>query len=119
MRSIEEHFESEFERTYGHRADAKSFELVTVRLVLQLPRAVEHGKAWMPDGSATEETERQVYFGPELGRIAAAVLSRRALALKPRRGPALIQEYDTTIVVPPGCEANLDGHKNVVIAVGN
>ena len=119
MRSIEERFESEFERTYGHRADAKAFELVTVRLVLRLPRAVEHGKAWMPDGSAAEETERPVYFGPEQGRLGAAVLSRRALALKACRGPALIQEYDTTIVVPPGCEARLDDHDNVAIAVAS
>jgi len=119
MQAIEESFEAEFERTYGHRADAKSFELATVRLVLRLPRPVEHGTAWMPDGSTAAEAERLVYFGPEQGRLKAAVLSRRALARKPRPGPALIQEYDTTIVVPPGCAAGIDGQANVVITVGN
>jgi N-methylhydantoinase A len=118
MRAVEERFEAEFERTYGHRADAKAFELVTVRLVLRLPRHLEHGTAWMPDISATTETERQVYFGPEAGKAMAAVLSRRDLGRTPRPGPALIQEYDTTIVVPPGCEASIDSHANVVITVG-
>jgi N-methylhydantoinase A len=118
MRAIEESFEVEFERTYGHRADAKAFELVTVRLVLRLPRTVEHGTAWMPDRSLPAETERLVYFGPEQGHVKAAVLSRCALDHKSRPGPVLIQEYDTTIVVPPDCEASLDSHANVVITVG-
>ncbi len=118
MRKIEEEFETEFERTYGHRADAKAFELVTVRLVLRLPRQVEHGTTWMPDISAAAETQRRVYFGPDQGLLDAAVLSRRDLERGQRPGPALIQEYDTTIVVPPGCEASLDGHANVVISIG-
>jgi N-methylhydantoinase A len=59
-----------------------------------------------------------VYFGPEQGQVKAAVLPRRALAGKRRPGPAVIQEYDTTIVVPPGCEASMDAHDNVVIAIG-
>jgi N-methylhydantoinase A len=117
LRSIEERFEQEFEQTYGHRGDTKVFELVTVRLVMRVPRAVEHGKEWASEHSGPD-TQRPVYFGPEHGQRAAAVLSRNSLGRAPRPGPALIQEYDTTIVVPPGCAAAIDAHGNVILTIG-
>jgi N-methylhydantoinase A len=117
LRATEQRFEQEFERTYGHRGDTKAFELVTVRLVMRVPRAVEHGIDWAPERAASD-TRRAVYFGPELGQLDAAVLSRHSLGRAPRVGPLLIQEYDTTIVVPPGCDAGVDDHGNVVIGIG-
>jgi N-methylhydantoinase A len=116
LRSLEERFEHEFERTYGHRGDTKSFELVTVRVVMRVPRAVEHGTDWAPEEPAGE-TRRIVCFGPHVGEVDTAVVARRSLADSPRPGPLLIQEYDTTIVVPPRCDASLDAFGNVVIAV--
>jgi N-methylhydantoinase A len=118
MRAIEESFESEFERTYGHRGDTKAFEFVTARLVLRVARQVEHGEAWAAERQARTESERPIYFGAEQGLVKAAVLSRSRLGREPRPGPALIQEYDTTIVVPPGCSVGLDDHGNVVIDTG-
>jgi N-methylhydantoinase A len=117
LRAIEERFEQEFERTYGHRGDTKAFELVTVRLVMRVPRVVEHGTDWAPERAAAD-ARRAVYFGPEHGQVETAVLSRQSLGRAPRAGPLLIQEYDTTIVVPPGCDAALDDHGNVVIGIG-
>ena len=35
----------------------------------------------------------------------------------PLAGPAIIEEFDTTIVVPPECTATLDDFGNVVIAL--
>ncbi|HET7098138.1 MAG TPA: hydantoinase/oxoprolinase family protein [Casimicrobiaceae bacterium] len=117
LRALEERFEHEFERTYGHRGDTKAFELVTVRLVMRVPRKVEHGTDWAPEPAAPE-TMRSVYFGPAIGAIETAVISRQALERGSRPGPLLIQEYDTTIVVPPRCDASLDAHGNVLINVG-
>lgn len=116
LRTLEDRFEQEFERTYGHRGDTKSFELVTVRVVMRVPRAVAHGTDWAPEAAAAE-TRRIVCFGPHVGEVDTAVISRGSLADAPRAGPLLIQEYDTTIVVPPRCDASLDAFGNVVIAV--
>ena len=30
-------------------------------------------------------------------------------------GPAIVQEYDTTVVVPPGWTAVLDAHGNILL----
>jgi N-methylhydantoinase A len=36
----------------------------------------------------------------------------------PRPGPLLLDEYDATTLVPPGCAARLDAHGNIVITTG-
>ena len=44
------------------------------------------------------------------------ILSRADLAT-PREGPAVIEEYDATCVVPPGARAQLDASGNIVMEV--
>ncbi len=44
------------------------------------------------------------------------VPSRADLA-SARVGPLIVEEYDTTCVVPPGARAQLDGAGNIVIAL--
>jgi N-methylhydantoinase A len=43
------------------------------------------------------------------------VLGRAALDLTARLGPLLIDEYDATTLVPPGCRAWRDEWDNIVI----
>jgi N-methylhydantoinase A len=50
--------------------------------------------------------------------VATPVLDRADLGTAPRPGPVLIDEYDATTLVPPGCAAQLDGHGNIVISTG-
>ena len=53
------------------------------------------------------------------GRVARrAVISRAALLdSPPREGPLIVEEYDATCVVPPGCRATLDSLGNIDIAL--
>jgi len=46
------------------------------------------------------------------------VLARTDLAATPRPGPLIVEEYDATTVVPPGCAAWRDQWENIVIEVG-
>jgi len=117
LREAEEAFESEYERIYGHRGDHRVFELVNCHLVATVIRGVEHQGRWPEEalgGTATFAT-REVYFGPETGSVRTPVLGREALDEHLRPGPLLVQEYDTTIVVPPGCHASRDRHGNVLV----
>jgi N-methylhydantoinase A len=50
--------------------------------------------------------------------MATAVITRGLLAATPRPGPLLVDEYDATTLVPPGCAARLDPHGNIVITTG-
>jgi len=120
LRDVERRFEEEFEKTYGHRSPHKQFELVTVRLVASVSRHADHSGKWAADaGGNGAPRERMVYFGARHGRCATQVLRRADLAARPRPGPMIVQEYDTSVVVPPHCSACLDAHGNIVIEVGH
>jgi N-methylhydantoinase A len=49
--------------------------------------------------------------------VATPVVTRAALLDGERRGPFLVDEYDSTIVVPPECSARLDGFGNVEVTI--
>jgi N-methylhydantoinase A len=120
LREAEERFEQEFERTYGHRGQARRFELVTCRVIASVARSAEHTELWAADRSASRpETARDAYFGERLGTLRTAVVSRASLQGPLRRGPLIVQEYDTSVVVPPGCSAALDAHGNIVLDIGS
>ncbi|RPH77738.1 MAG: hydantoinase/oxoprolinase family protein, partial [Candidatus Rokuibacteriota bacterium] len=124
---IEETFGREHERTYGHRAGAEEpVEIVSLRVVgrglsdrPRVPGRAQIDRDARPGGPgpripAAERLVRRVYFGPEAGWLATPILARADLAT-PREGPAVIEEYDATCVIPPGARAALDGWGNIVM----
>jgi N-methylhydantoinase A len=116
--ALDEAFGREHERTYGHRAGPdEPVEIVSLRVV-------GHGLSEGPrvparvqvDHAAPAGGTRRVYFGPERGWIVTPILSRGDLG-REREGPAVIEEYDATCVVPPGARARLDEWNNIVMDV--
>ena len=63
--------------------------------------------------------ERRVYFGPQDGWVDVPVLSRGSLGRTRSAGPLIVEEYDTTIVIPPGAAASLDEFGNVLVDVSS
>jgi N-methylhydantoinase A len=59
-----------------------------------------------------------VSFARGKPRIKARLLPRAAVEQGPVAGPAIIESYDTTIVVPPGCTARAAGAGSIVIEMG-
>jgi N-methylhydantoinase A len=109
-------FEMEFEKTFGHLGRQREFELVTLRMVMKIARRVEHGEAWRGETqSRKRESARKIYLGRDLGLVDARVVARRDLAPAAIRGPCLVEEYDTTIVVPLDWTASLDEWGNVLM----
>jgi len=119
LTALEEAFEAEYERTFGHRGVTRAFDFVTARLVggaaRSNPTLVEWVQIEAEAGPATHS--RSAYFGPEHGRLDTPVIRRADLGASPRPGPLLVQEYDTTVVVPPLFAASLDACGNIVIDV--
>jgi N-methylhydantoinase A len=59
---------------------------------------------------------RLVHFGPACGTLETAVLAiRSALGRSWRQGPIIIEEYDSTCIVPPDTRARVDSHGNIEI----
>ena len=57
---------------------------------------------------------RRAYFGRAQGWIDTPVVARAALA-GGGAGPCIVEEYDSTCLVPPGVRANVDGRGNLVL----
>ena len=57
---------------------------------------------------------RQAYFGPKHGTQQTAI-RRRADMSTAQAGPVIIEEPDTTVVVPPGWSVEREGQGNLVL----
>ena len=66
-------------------------------------------------GAKVSTEARDAYFGAEHGVIRTAVVSRASLLSTPRNGPVIIEEPDTTVLVPPKWHAECDAQLNLVL----
>jgi N-methylhydantoinase A/oxoprolinase/acetone carboxylase beta subunit len=58
---------------------------------------------------------RRAYFGDDLGWVDAELVTRFDLIGEPIRGPIIVEEATTTVVVPPDWDARSDEHGNIVL----
>jgi N-methylhydantoinase A len=119
LRAVEARFGAEHQRTYGHRADDDPIELVNLRVAAtgrgDSPRSVT--AAYTLSESNGTATSRPAYFGPQHGWLETPIIARSELDSTPRRGPLIVEEYDATTIVPPGCAAWRDAAHNIVLEV--
>jgi 5-oxoprolinase (ATP-hydrolysing) len=118
--TLAEEFHSAHEREYGHRFDA-AVEIVNIRVVgigrIEELKATEL-EAGDADPSAAEMLSREVVFdvGGTAERHATPFYDREKLRAGNRiEGPAIVEQYDTTTVIPPGLTADVDRFGNIVI----
>jgi len=119
LRTLAAEFGREHERTYGHQAEGDPIHIVNLRLTARVLRPADRAAIRLQEDRAGRGGERRAYFGPTHGAIATRVVTRAALDATPRPGPLLVDEYDATTLVPPGCAARLDAHGNIVITTGD
>jgi N-methylhydantoinase A len=123
IRQMEEAFEKEHEKTYGHCFPGHPKETVSLRVIGSVVPDDVHtiNLRWRVDRKAFQETKevfRKAYFGPEMGERNTPVLSSRdALGREFRPGPQIIEEYEGTIVITPDAQAALDEWGNILIDV--
>ena len=117
---LEEAFGAEHERVYGHRAGPdEPVELVSVQVIGR----GQSNRYSMPDQLRMSRAEpaapppRKAYFGTDLGWIETPVLGGRSALRTPIVGPAIVEEYDATLLITPGAKARLDSSDNIVISL--
>jgi len=105
------------QQRYGFCDVHKSVEIVNLRLRMiaaSEPYSPTHRESVPGDGNAACYAERPVFFE---GKFIPSRLYRRE-GLAPGdviHGPAMITEYTSATVVPPGCRAEMDGFGNLII----
>ena len=113
--SLRQTFEDEHERLYGHRSAAgHTVEVLAVRLVGKAARDRTEGILQPPELQGETAPSRIAYFGSRWGTVDAPVVTRTSLR-EVAQGPLLVDEYDSTVVVPPATRVWLDDLHNVVM----
>ena len=117
VESLVERFEAEHERTYGQRARNERVVVVAIRLIGRVAGAGNGIATGVRGRAAAPESSRNAWFGPDFGWLPTPVVGRGSVPRGGREGPLLVEEYDSVIVVPPGCTARSDPSGSIVIAV--
>ncbi|HVA86405.1 MAG TPA: hydantoinase/oxoprolinase family protein [Candidatus Saccharimonadales bacterium] len=107
-----ERFKGAYVATYGHAHVEETIELVNLRIRATV--AVEQAPPPEAATAAHGRDVRRAYFRG-LGWRDMRLTSREQLALTPQRGPLAMDEYDTTILVPPGLVAGVDVSGNLIM----
>ena len=118
---VAESFHAAYARSYGYRDDAAAIEAVDWHLTATLPAgAAELDLGWRaPEQGAVAPAERPAWFPETEGFAAAAVHDRRGLGVGTEiAGPAILEEPESTVVVPPGMTAGVNRGGHVIIDTG-
>ncbi len=119
FRLVKERFEQAHRQLYGFIAEGEPVQLVTYRLVASgvvEKAAFKAREIEGEDSSAAISGKRDVWMA-EAGGFTAASLYNRDL-LKPGNvvaGPAIIDQMDSTTVLPPGYVATVDAYLNLIV----
>ena len=122
MRGIVEAYVTRYQREFGYTipTDIAEVEICSARLVASgNTRKAELPRMPPGDGHARPRTARAVYFREAGGFVQTAIYDKSALgpgaALS---GPAVIEQMDSAILIPPGASGVVDAYLNVIIDVG-
>jgi len=100
-------FESAYENLYSLRLPDVDVEVVSWRLVAIGPSASRHSEPELAATPAKPKTTRKARF--HRNDLDTPVYERRELARgQSIKGPAIIEERETTIIILPGWRANVD-----------
>lgn len=115
LRDAESRFRTEYERTYGFNAEGSALQIANLRVIALSPRQPDLEWRASIDNHRGATKKRDVYFGSEHGLHQTPILIRDDLRGKVVEGPAIVEEYDSTTVIPPQCSATLDANGCIVI----
>jgi N-methylhydantoinase A/oxoprolinase/acetone carboxylase beta subunit len=113
-------FDEVYAARYGYAPPAEPVEVVTWKLsaIGGAPR-VALAKAATSPAAGGVKGRRRAYFLEAGGWIDCPVYDRYALAAGQQlAGPAIVEERESTSVLPPGTVAVVDDYANLVVEVG-
>ena len=117
----ERKFHLQHERRFGFADRSRPLEIVNVRLRVSAPaESYEFAETLLVpgDGSQALSGTREIYFDGAWGK--AATYNRDHLRPGDAiQGPALIGEYTSTTVLPPGCSLEVDCRGNLLISIND
>jgi N-methylhydantoinase A len=120
LKAARQRFDAVHAKIHGHAAKEKSVEVVSYRLRVRVavpkyvPQALPTGAASAPQPASIKGT-RRVSFGAGKA-LDATIYDRDKLSVGVTfTGPAIVEQFDATTVVPPGWHASVDRYGNLIL----
>ena len=116
---LHERFLERYDELFGRRITGVPVETVTWRLTASgpTPNIELNFRGQRIESGAAEKGERQVHF-PETGFAPCKVYNRYGLGASTAfRGPAVVEERESTVVAGPDTTLSIDGHLNLIIDI--
>ncbi len=106
---LRERFAVLHEQQYGYRSDTEAVETMNVRVIARVTGNESHvpDRITLDERASAPHGPRNVYLGPQFGTLPARVCGRADLTATWTAGPLLVEEFDSTTVVPPDGRARL------------
>lgn len=111
-------FEDEHEREHAYRREGSPIEVYRLNLrATGTTRKAEIARHELGGAMPDPVSRRQVSFGSD-GIVDTAIYKRPDLPAGAEfMGPAIIEQLDSTVVVPPGASARVDEYLNIIMTV--
>ena len=123
VRKLRADFDDIHEREYSRRFEESDVEIPNLRvrgIGLQPKLRAPEAEQGPESAAAALRHEADAWFraGGSLGKVTTRFYDRVALkAGNVLEGPAIVNQYDSTTVIPPGLTARVDRFGNIVIAI--
>ncbi len=115
---IAKKFHSRHREIYGHCSEEESVEIVSYRIRATIAMPQYQPSSVSPHAALdhSRDAERLVYFEAASGFVPARIYRRASLDLSDFiEGPAIVEQEDTTTVIPPGWIAAMDEFATLVM----
>ena len=107
-------FAEAHQRDFGYVTEDE-LQMVNVRLIAKQSQAkTEVPSRFKIESVATKKEKRGIFFGKDAGWVETEVIDRMEVQGK-KTGPLIVEEYDSTTVVPPGWSIELDNMMSIVM----
>jgi N-methylhydantoinase A/oxoprolinase/acetone carboxylase beta subunit len=111
-------FDERHAQIHGHAAKERPVELVSYRLRVRVPVPKYQTREEKPPAApsaAAAKGKRTIHFDGKTA-IEAALYERDRLGVATViAGPAIVEQFDATTVIPAGWSARVDGLKNLIL----
>ena len=120
MLAARERFDERHTQIHGHAAKEKPVEMVSYRLRVRVavPKyqpVIEAPPAAPRPIAEARKGERSVYFDGKTA-TAATLYERDKLDVGVTvTGPAIVEQFDATTVIPPNWRARVDSYRNLIL----
>lgn len=113
-------FHAAHRRAHGYDAPEAPVQLVNVRVALRVsPAPLPSLLGPATKGVPRPEATREVFFEEAAGFVSCPVYRRDTLCAGfVLKGPAVIEQMDSTVVVPPDAAGTVDASGNLIVELG-